>query len=158
MLKGFTETEAWLSGLEASTRAKLAELLAEFGVEVSAAQKAAVARATGHLAAGLGVDLLLDRLRVRIGLLSLKSGRNSRYYGRFVEFGRRAQTVRVIRGTSASKRSASARRKRAAGADLRKPYSLRVKPMAPRPFVNLPGIDERLARRTADFWSGVLGG
>lgn len=156
MARGFAEADALLGGLPAAARAKLSELLIEFGLEVSTAQKAAVARATGHLAAGLEWESLVDELRVRIGLLKFRSGRNSRYYGRYVNFGRRAQTVRVIRGTSASTRSATSRRRRKAGLALRKPYALRVRPMAPREFIVLPGTEERLAKRTAQFWSEVL--
>lgn len=154
MARGFREASALLERLPQAARERLGYLLAEIGAEISAAQKAAVPRRTGHLAAGLDVELLLQELRVRMGLLTFRGGRNSRYYGRFVEFGRRAQTVRVTRGTSASPRSWAARRKH--NQKVRGPYTMRVSPMAARPFVHLPGAEDRVARRTAEFWSEVL--
>ena len=156
MARGFAQADAALARVPADARAKASELLIEFGLETSAAQKAVVAKDSGHLAAGLEWESLVDELRVRIGLLRFRSGRNSRNYGRYVNFGRRAQTVRVIRGTSVSKKSFTSRTRRGAGLSLRKPYSLRVRPMAPREFIVLPGIEERLGRRSAQFWSEVL--
>jgi len=158
MARGFAETGSFLDRLPDETRGRLAWLLAELGTEVSAAQKAALAsktHGTGFLSGGLGVDVLLERLRVRIGLLALQAGRrSSRYYGRFVEFGRRAQTVRVIRGTSASPKSASVRRKH--NQRVRGAYTLRVRAMAPREFIFLPDLEARADRRLADFWSEIL--
>ena len=94
---------------------------------------------------------------MRSGLLALQQGkRSSRYYGRFVEFGRRAQTVRVTRGTTVSTKSASTRRRIKKGLTVRKPYTMRVSAMAPREFIYLPDIESRVSKRTADFWSEVL--
>lgn len=156
MSQGFAEATALIGGVPAAARAKLSELLIEFGLEISAAQKAAVARKTGYLEAGISWESLVDQLKMRSGLLSFRSGRNSRYYGRFVESGRRAQDVTVIRGTSASTKSATSRRQRAAGLRLRDKYMLPVRAMPARPFVHLPGVDLKVAKRTANFWNEVL--
>jgi hypothetical protein len=155
-MQGLTEVDALFARLPQDVRNRAAWLLAELATEISAAQKAAVPKATGHLAGGLGVEELLDKLRARVGLLNTRKGRNSYYYGRFVEFGRRSQTVRVIRGTSASSRSSTSRRRRAAGQTLRKPYTLHVRAMPPREFIYLPDVEARAARRLSEFWSGVL--
>ena len=94
MARGFAQADAALARVPADARAKASELLIEFGLETSAAQKAVVAKDSGHLAAGLEWESLVDELRVR--------------------------------------------------------------PMAPREFIVLPGIEERLGRRSAQFWSEVL--
>ncbi len=156
MARGFIEAEALIDRVPAAARAKLSELLIEFGLEFSALQKAAVPRDKGHLAAGLTWETLVDELRVRIGMLNMKRGRSSRFYAIPVNFGRRAQTVTVIRGTSRSRKSYTSRTRREAGVGLREPYQLHVRPMAPREFIVLPGIEARGGRRTAQFWSAVL--
>ncbi|BBC72919.1 hypothetical protein AEB_P2051 [Altererythrobacter sp. B11] len=159
MARGFAEAIDLVERLPEEERGRLGYLLAEFAVEISAAQKSALSsqtHGTGYLGQGLDAEVMLDQLRMRAGLLSLRKGRNSRYYGRFVEYGRRAQNVRVIRGTSASKRSATSRRRRAAGRALRKPYTLHVKAMPARPFVYLPDTEARIDRRLAQFWSEAL--
>ena len=140
MAKGFTETDAVLGRLPDDARGRLGYLLAAIGMETSAAQKAALAAqtsGTGYLGQGIDAEVLLEELRMRSGLLALQQGkRSSRYYGRFVEFGRRAQTVRVTRGTTVSTKSASTRRRIKKGLTVRKPYTMRVSAMAPREFRN----------------------
>jgi hypothetical protein len=134
-----------------------------------AAQHAAAPQATGALDAALSLQLVLDRLRVRVGLLlggrdakrvngrSFKARAGGPWYGRIVEFGRRAQTVLVTRHLTVlakrgNNRNGDTRRTIFAG----KPYSLRVKAMAPRPFVRLPLLEEVATSVVADFWAKTL--
>lgn len=156
MADGIAEALSLIDRLPQDARREAGFFLGELTFEVSAAQKAAVARRTGHLSTGLDTELLLAELRSRMGLLKTGKGRNSYYYGRFVELGRRPQNVLVTRGTSVSDKSASTRRRRKLGLAVRKPYTMRVKAMAPRPFVNLPDVDLRVQRRFAEFWSEIL--
>ena len=160
MARGFSETSAMFDRLPQDVRSRVGFMLLELSGELSAAQKsrlAAQTSGTGFLGRGIEAETMLEQLRMRAGLLALTKGRkNSRFYGRFVEFGRKAQNVRVIRGTSASTKSATSRRRRAGGQTLRKPYTLRVKAMAPREFIALPDVEARVMRRTANFWAEVL--
>lgn len=157
MARGFRETDSYLARLPDEVRGRVGYLLAELSMEVSAAQKAAVPTSTGFLARGIDAEVMLEQLRMRAGLLALQKGKKSnRYYGRFVEFGRRAQSVRVTRGTTVSARSASTRRRLKKGLTVRKPYTMRVRAMAARPFIAIPGIEARIERRAAQFWSEVL--
>jgi len=160
MARGFEEAGNLFDRLAADARERAGFMLFELSGEISAAQKAqlgAKTSGTGYLSGGIEAEVLLEKLRMRSGLLALQQGRrNSRYYGRFVELGRRAQIVQVIRGTAASTKSASSRRKRAAGVTLRKPYTLRVRAMAPREFIALPDVEQRVLRRTANFWAELL--
>ena len=160
MARGFPEADGMLARLPEQARGRLGYLLAELGMELSAAQKAQLAgktSGTGYLGQGVEAEVLLEQLRLRAGLLALQQGRrNSRYYGRFVEFGRRAQTVRVTRGTTSSLKSASTRRRMKRGLKVRGAYTMRVRAMAPREFIALPDVEMRVMTRLADFWSEVL--
>lgn len=180
-LQGLAEAFSTLDAIPQAAREQLEDLLSDIADDELAAQRAAVPTETGKLKRGLGIDELLEKLRVRVGLLGTES--NSRaagnsiidqlfanpgqrpsvprnlgdvYYGRFVELGRKAQTVLVTRGTRASGKSASTRRRQAAGLSVRRPYKMRVRAMAPRPFVHRPDAGLRSEQRIADFWSGAL--
>lgn len=153
MAEGFAEADMVLARLPGDVRSRLIDLLHRLGDETLRQQKAAVAKKTGYLEQGLTQEILIDQLRVHAGLLAFRQGRNSRYYGRFVEFGRRGRTKWVVRGTQSGKRTAAIRKRLAKGGSLRRAYALEISPAAPRPFVNLPGLAERTALRVAQFWS-----
>lgn len=178
-IRGLAEANAFLHGLPIAAAHELADLIGRVSRDVSAAQQEATPSVTGHLRGGLTVQLLTERLRARVGLLGIKGGRRSkavlgdRYYGRFVNFGRKAQTVLVTRrlkrrvtgnGRNGTKRrviyeGASTRLRRRGpnkGTAIGSPYKLRVKARAAREFVHLPAAQAIAAQRIADFWSRVL--
>jgi hypothetical protein len=172
---GLAETYSMLGRLPEAAREQVGVEMALIGYEVLRAQKRDVDKHTGALAAGLSLQLELDELRVRVGLIGMKarsksalraarkSGRapgesfGDLYYGRFVEFGRKAQTVLVERRkrVDGKLRLGPGRRKRAE--DIAKTYSLRIKARAPRPFVHVDRPEIRAEQRLANFWTEVLG-
>lgn len=119
--------------------------------------RARTPRRTGELSKGIRHKVFPTTLKMQVGLIGSKKIREGLFYGRILEFGRRAQTVRVTRGTTVSK-SYSARNKRAAGATLAKPYLLRVKAIAPMRFVTGPLVDLRavINREIKDIWQRSL--
>ena len=156
---GLAETYALFGTLDDAAREELGVELAIIAREGLQAQQAATPRLTSALASGLSLKLELDKLRARFGLLGLKSGRARLFYGRFVNFGRRAQTVLVERRRRVNgqlRLEPGRRRKRAS--DIVKRYSLRVKARAPVNFIDAPGRDfERLAAgQLAEFWSRTV--
>lgn len=178
-VRGLAEANTLFNGLPAAAAHELADLIGRVSRDVSAAQQDATPSATGHLRGGLSVELLTERLRARVGLLGIKGGRGaraalgSRYYGRFVNFGRKAQTVLVTRrlkrrvkgnGRNGTKRrviyeGASTRLRRRGpnrGTAIGSPYKMRVKPRAAREFVHLPAAQAIAVQRIADYWSRVL--
>jgi hypothetical protein len=122
---------------------QLAVELALIGKDVLAAQKRDVANRTGALEAGLSVQVLVDALRVRVGLIGKKT---KLFYGRIVERGRRAQVVLAKRGGRGGRRSQA----------VAATYSMRVSRLAPRPFVHVDRPELRAEQRLASFWSEVL--
>lgn len=113
--------------------------LHESGKMLLARARARVPKRTGALSAGLSYKVPPKRLNLKVGLIG-KAINRKLYYGRMVEFGRKGQTVDVVRGgLSASVRAAGGRSNRYKALALRMgakgAYKLRVKPMAPRHYV-----------------------
>lgn len=153
---GLAESYALLGAIPDAAREQLAGGIETIASDVLAAQRRDVAKRTGALAAGLSLDLQIDALRARVGLLgtaarsasakrrALRQGRavgrnyGDLYYGRFVEYGRREQVVNVRRGSNG------------------RPYRMHVSALVARPFVHVDRPEIDVEQRLADFWSGVL--
>jgi hypothetical protein len=145
-----------------------AELIEIIGTEVLAAQNRDVAKRSGALAAALSMRFKSEELTARIGLLiggrdaSRSNGRNRSsvaggpFYGRFVEYGRRAQTVLVTRRIKRRKIRGNGRTSKRRVLYDGKAYSMKVKAMAPRPFVHKDRPEIRAEQRIATFWAQVL--
>lgn len=159
-VQALADAYAMVDALPEAARDELGVELAIIGREVLAEQKRLVPKDTGRLEAGLGLQLVLDRLRVKIGLLNVRAGRSKLFYGRIVQFGRHAQTVMVTRhlarlGVRGNNKRGNRRRTLYAG----KPYPMRVRAMAARPFVQRgewDAIDAQARGQLAEFWSNVL--
>lgn len=111
-------------------------LLRETGAQVLTEQKSRVPVRTGALKQGLSMKVLPKSRRLQVGLIGKPVNRKL-YYGRIVEFGRKGQTVRA---------------RRAGG----KPYLMKVRGMAPRPFVYSVNRED-IYSRFRSLWDRVLG-
>ncbi len=108
-IQGLAETYSMLNRLPSAAHEELAVELAVIARELSAAQHQDVAKDTGELDRALTYQLLLDRLKIKVGLLrgaraggsfngrQRKAVAGGPFYGRIVEGGRAAQTVLVTR-------------------------------------------------------------
>lgn len=126
----------------------------------------------------LRVGLLLGRRRYGGKRRTGAAGRDT-YYGRFVALGREAQTVAVTRRIKSRKLKGSNRRVNGvnvsprrtiykydptrlrrrgpnAGTPIGSPYKLRVRGMAARDFIRVPGAEELAVGQLAEFWSRLL--
>jgi hypothetical protein len=157
-IRGLDAAEALFDTLDNDAALELGKLLAELGGLEHAAQVADVPEETGALRAGLAVQLQLARLRVRVGLLGLKGGRNNLFYGRPVEKGVRAQTVTVQRRRRVGGRLRTKRNRKQAS-DIVVTYSLHVKARAARPFIypDRPELETSIDNRIDAFWQRILG-
>lgn len=141
-----------------AAREQLSVEMAIIGREVLAAQRADVAKDTGATEAALTLQLLVEQLKVRIGLIKGSSSRGSRngFVGRLIEFGRKAQTVvvtrRLKRRVRGNGRYGTKRRVIYEG----KPYTLRVRAMAPRPFIAQPELRDAAEQHLSEYWQKVL--
>lgn len=183
---GLAETYSLFDQLPRAAADELAVEIAIVGRELLAAQHADVAKDTGALDGALALQLLLERLTIRVGLLkggraaSKFNGRASKakaggpFYGRFVEFGREEQTVLVTRRIKqrrlrGNNRKGNNRRTQFGGASDRlrrrgpnrgtpigSPYKLKVKQMGARPFVAQPLLEEASSTILSDFWANAL--
>jgi hypothetical protein len=155
-VQGLAEAESLFSRVPDAARAEMAEVLEFAGDDLLAGQRADVPKATGFLASTLAVRILIDELKVRVGLFreGRRAGQSDNFYGRIIEFGRKFQTVTVQRrrrvgGVLRTRRG----RKRAE--DVVAIYSLKVKARAPRPFI-FTGRVGRVEQRLANFFSAVM--
>lgn len=186
--QGLAEAYSLLDLIPSAAEQELATEMAAIGRELLAAQQADVAKDTGALEGALSLQVILKRLQVRVGLLrgaregGSFNGRVRRaiqggpFYGRFVEFGHRAQTVLVTRRIKRANRrltgnnrkgqtrktlfrGASDRMRRRGpnkGTPIGSPYKIRVKAMSARPFVAQPLLAEVAASHLSDFWANAL--
>jgi len=162
-MRGMQELLNLFDTLPKATEEEIKNDLPRIGAEVLAAQKSEVPVRTGDLWRGLSTQVLSGGWKIRIGLMGITNKRSGKtsyglYYGRFVEFGRRGQTVTVQRRRRVAGRLRSTRgRKRAE--DIVATYSMKVRPEPPRPFVQAPAAEAALldaGENLADFWDKVL--
>jgi hypothetical protein len=170
---GLAEIYSMFGRMTAAAREQLGVEMERIGTEILAAQRRDVPKLTGALGSGLSVQMQIEELRVRIGLIGIKARSRSAlrraqrqgrapgesfgdlYYGRFVEYGRRAQVVLVQRRRRFNGRlRTESRRKRAD--DVAATYSMKVPAMAPRPFVHVDRPEINAEQQLANFWSKVV--
>jgi hypothetical protein len=164
-MAGMADAYSLFERLPDAARDEAGVELALIGRDVLALQQVRVPKDTGALEAGLSLAVTLDSLRVRIGLLGLKSTRSRKvnlanlFYGIIVDKGRSAQTVTVERRrrvAGALRTSDNGKRKRIE--DIVTRYSLHVKAREAVPFVELSDaeVDSIAARRLTDFWDRAI--
>jgi hypothetical protein len=156
-VQGLAETYALFDRIPQSADEQLTRLVVDIGLDVLGAQQRDVAKRTGTLASGLSIQADPGQHRARVGLLGT-TGRSKYYYGRFVEFGRRAQTVIVQRRRRTGGKLRLNRSRRKMAEDIAATYSMHVSPLAPRPFVHVDRPEIRTEQRLAAFWGKVKAG
>lgn len=136
--KGFRKV---LQQLPDAARKEMADVMRGIGVElVEIMQADAPKGKTGKLRQSITYKLAERSLRLRVGLITKRRGTFEPFYGRFVEFGRKAQVVNVTRRKGTA------------------PYQMKVRAMAPRPYVykRRPEVRAILRTRLQNYWSHVL--
>lgn len=126
-LKGVASTRKLLRQIPPAAKEDMATILAGAAPALLAAMEADAPAKTGALRAALDVKLLRKSLRLRIGLVSAATNRKF-FYGRILEFGRKANTAS------------------------------RGGPIEPRPFVfkRRPALRGALNRQLSRFWEDTL--
>jgi hypothetical protein len=140
-----------LRRLPEAMREEMADAMVLAGRDITNAQRADAPVKTGRLRAGISYKVNQKTLKLRAGLLGKPINRRL-FYGRIIEFGRKAQTVMVNRRIEAG--SALVNRRRVA----HPPYRLRVKARRGRPFIyrRRPELMNMINRRLKQFWTRVL--
>jgi len=171
-VRGLAAAFSTLDALPVAARGELQELLVDIGLDLLAAERRDVPKDTGNLYRTL--TAVIEELRVRVGLIgaaarsrsALRRARKSGnadprnygagFYGRIVNFGRRAQTVVVQRRRRVNGALRSSRgRKRAE--DIAATYTMHVRARAAVPFITgQQFLQNRLAQRVANFWASAL--
>lgn len=147
-VQGLAEANALFESLPVAAAHELGDIFGALGREIVSRQVARAPRDTGALRAALTYQNLIEALRLRAGLLAI-GGKNGPWYGRVIEFGRRAQTVIVKR------RRRGARSRRAA--QIAATYKLRVRAANERVFIRINDEAAALAEpRLAEFWARTL--
>lgn len=174
-VQGLAEAYSLLGAVPEAARAELGVELAILGREALAMQRAATPVDTGALRDGLSIQLSIERLKVRIGLIGLRGGRNrgralvrsggrafktnqgDLFYGVVVNFGRHAQNVVVERRRRVNGKLRLLNRRKLAS-DIAATYTMRVKARDPVDFINAPGpaFESDAVQQLAEFWSRVL--
>lgn len=126
-LKGVASTRKLLRQVPQAAKDTMADILEASAPAFLAAMKADAPVKTGALRAALNAKVLRKSLRLRVGLVTASTGKKF-FYGRILEFGRKAGTA--SRGGA----------------------------IAPRPFVlkKRPDLRSALNRRLNKFWENTL--
>lgn len=179
-LAGMGETLRYFDQLPVEARHELQDTIGRAARGVLLEQQTVVAKKTGALAARLTLALIAEKLAARIGLVGVGAGRRTKYdaasfYGRFVHFGRAAQTVVVTRRVKARKVRGNGRvrangtksertvsylnqkerlRRRGPnkGTPIGSPYRMKVRAMGARPFIDPPGARDAADAEIGGFW------
>jgi hypothetical protein len=144
-----------LRRLPETVKLEVADAMDAGGTEMLEAQQAGVPRRFGRLAAGLSKRLLRGSLRLRVGLIGKPTNRRL-FYGRIVEFGRKAQTVSVNRFKPGARRAGYGPKARRGAVSS---YQMRVPAMAPRPFMwtqRTRELRDTLGGRVTRIWERAL--
>lgn len=175
-MRGIIRIRRIMRGLPNAMRAQLADALELGGQAIAGQMRARAPRgATGALKAAISFKVFPKTLRLRAGLLEksrrriggARSGRSGSvrtqegpFYGRIQDLGRKAQTVTVTRHIKAralkgNNKSGNTRRTVYGG----KPYTMRVKFMAPKRFVTgrMPEARGLLKRLLEGVWARAVG-
>lgn len=162
-----------LDRLPQAAQDELQQTLVDIGLDLLAAERRDVPKDTGFLYRNL--TAVIDRLRLRVGLIgvaarsksALRAARRSgnpdprnygdAFYGRFVNFGVRAQTVIVRRRKASLKRMRSGQKRLGRARELKETWTMHVNARAAVPFITgQVFLQNRMAQRVADFWSRSL--
>ena len=181
-VRGDTGFRRVLSRLPDEVRDGMADLLDDFGNKLLAQMKADVPVATGFLKSRLSKRLARRSLLLRVGFVGKGSKKmptrrvtrvvNGRrwkapdqfvghqFYGRFVEFGRKAQTVTVTRRAIRLRMTGNNKKNGGAREITYKSgvYQMRVRAMAARPFIfkRRSQMRSELRARLSNYWGHVL--
>src|SRR5204863_297303 len=140
-VQGLAETYALFDALPEAAKEEMVDLLSDVTSEIHNLQEGLAPNRTGATRAALTWQDLIDRLKVRIGLIGLK-GRGAPWYARIIEYGRRAQIVMVQRRKIGTRLN-GLRNRRKRAEDIASTYALRVSALAPRPFVRIDDQADR---------------
>jgi hypothetical protein len=154
-VQGVSGVIALIERLAPAARDELGELLNTLGGAIQQEQRALAPERTGKLKLAITWQAVVAKLQLRVGLLNKSNG--DAYYGRFVHFGRKAQTVLVQRRRRVGGNLRTLNRRKRSE-DISATYSLHVRARAASPFVVMDAQTERTVDTAlADFWSRALG-
>jgi hypothetical protein len=156
-LQGIISVRKLLKRLPDAVRQELIVQHHLTGREVLALQNAKVPRKTGALQRGLSMKVLPATGTLRVGLIGKPTNRRL-FYGRIVQFGRKAQVVIATRkyAALAGHKAFGRNYKNAAlKAGIKGTYRLRVPAMAGRNFI-YPMTREQIAAPYANIWVRAL--
>lgn len=171
-VRGLAEANARLDFLPDAAKEQMGVEIGIIGRSILAAQRRDVAVDTSYLRGKLTMQLQIEQMRARIGLIGVRAtsktskrrrqqgkrvGRDyqNAFYGRIVEFGRRAQTVSVTRSLKRQVTGNGRTSKRRVIYEGR-PYRMRVSALAARPFVHKNRSEHDFEPRLAAFWAGLV--
>lgn len=128
-----------MKGLPVAVHREMEDVLEDGGRDIRRLIVAKVRRRTGALARGIQYRLLRKTLRLRVGLIGSPRARAKLFYGRILDLGRKAQTVKVTRRNT-------------------RPYVMRVRRIAPQRFITGSYAAARsvIQRRLRGVWDRAL--
>jgi hypothetical protein len=137
-LQGVASVRKLIRQLPSAVKDEMADILVDVSPDFLGAAKADAPVRTGALRDALGAKVLKASLRLRVGLLGKRTNADF-FYGRIVEFGRKAQTVVIKRGPRAGAK-------------------MQVRAIQPRHFVfaKRANLRERLNNRLGSVWEHAL--
>lgn len=138
-VKGAASVRRVLRALPDAARAEILDVMEAGSVDLHRLIVANTPRRTGDLRAGIKRRVLKQTMRMQVGLIGTKKGRAKLFYGRILDLGRKAQSVRVNRKGART-------------------YVMRVRRIAPKRFVSgrYPDVRKIMNARLKGIWDRVL--
>lgn len=153
--KGVGRVRRIMRGLPDSMRAEIVDTLEESGLDIAAQMVGRTPDRTGALRKGIKYRVLRQSLRLRVGLIEAPKIRNKLFYGRILDLGRKAQTVRVRRRIAGVAQPGGGKALPGARVAV---YMMRVRAIAPKRFVTgrYPDLRAVLNQRLRGIWDRAL--
>lgn len=138
-VRGAAKLRRLMKRLPESVRGEIIEVLDSAGVKLRDAIKARTPRRTGALQAGISYRVYPRTMRMQVGFLGSKKTRAALFYGRILEFGRKAQIAKAARPNKSGGISR---------------YTVRVKAIAPKRFVTgrMTDLRSTINKEVKDLW------
>lgn len=156
-IKGARRVSRLMRKLPDALKANVATEIKLAGEQYLAAAKIDARHKTGALRRGLGMKITAKGLKVRIGIIG-KALANRLFYGRILEFGRKARTVTVHRRVGAGAGGRGFFKRRSGVNRISSTYTMHVRARAAEPFVTKrrPALREAFRERLSDVWAKSL--
>jgi hypothetical protein len=159
-LSGLTEIYSLFGSLDDDSKLELGDRLTRIGSAVAALQRSTAPKRTSNLESYIKVEVQVERLRVKAGLIVIKKGNTKSpgdWYGIIQEYGRHAGSKLVQRRRRVNGKLRLGRNRRKRSEDIASSYMMRWSALPERPYIHIDSqVDGIVTTNLAGFWDNVI--